>query len=155
MTGIQYSAGSSEGRNAAVVVTGAGVGAVIGAAAEGGGFGAGVGAIAGAAAATVGVLATRGRATVVYPEALLTFRLEQPLTISTSNSAQAFRAVAPADYQQRSLRQARAAAPPPPPYYYWNDWYLGGYYYPRYFYGPSIFFSTGPRFFRGGGFRHR
>jgi len=148
---VEYAAGTSNGRDATAVVTGAGVGAMIGAAAEGGGFGAGMGAIAGAAAATVGVLATRGRATVVYPEALLTFRLEQPLTISTSNSAQAFRAVAPTDYQQRSLRQtARATAPPPPPYY-WNDWYWGGYYYPRYFYGPSFYFSTGPRFFGGGG----
>jgi hypothetical protein len=148
---VEYSAGTSNGRDATAVVAGAGVGAVIGAAAEGGGFGAGVGALAGAAAATVGVLATRGRATVVYPEALLTFRLEQPLTIFTSNSAQAFRSVAPADYPQRTLRQsARATSPPPRPYYYWDDWYMGGYY-PRYFYGPGIYFSTGPRFFGGGG----
>lgn len=154
---IEYSAGTSRGRDATGVVAGAGVGAMIGAAAEGGGFGAGMGAIAGAAAATVGVLATRGKATVVYPEALLTFRLEQPLTISTSNSAQAFRPVAPTDYQQRTLRQtARATSPPPPPYYYgyWDDWYMGGYY-PRYFYGPGFYFSTGPRFFGGGGGRHR
>lgn len=149
---VEYAAGTSRGRDATAVVTGAGVGAMIGAAAEGGGFGAGVGAIAGAAAATVGVLATRGRATVIYPEALLTFRLEQPLVISTSNSAQAFRAVAPADYPQRTLRQtARATSPPPRPYYYWDDWYMGGYYYPRYFYGPRFYFSTGPRFFGGGG----
>jgi hypothetical protein len=151
---IEYSAGTSKGRDATGVVTGAGVGAMIGAAAEGGGFGAGIGAVAGAAAATVGVLATRGRATVVYPEALLTFRLEEPLTVYTSNSAQAFRPVSPADYPQRTLRQtARATSAPPPRYYsYWDDWYMGGYYYPRY-YGPSIFFSTGPRFFGGGGFR--
>ena len=150
---IQYSAGTSRGRDATAVVTGAGVGAVIGAAAEGGGFGAGVGALAGAAAATVGVLATRGRATVVYPEALLTFRLEQPLAISTSNSAQAFRPVAPPDYQQqRTLRQtARATAPPPRPYYYGDDWYWDSYYYPRYWYGPGFYFSTGPRFYGGGG----
>lgn len=149
---VEYAAGTSRGRDATAVVTGAGVGAMIGAAAEGGGFGAGVGAIAGAAAATVGVLATRGRATVIYPEALLTFRLEQPLVISTSNSAQAFRAVAPADYPQRTLRQtARATSPPPRPYYYGDDWYMGGYYYPRYFYGPRFYFSTGPRFFGGGG----
>jgi hypothetical protein len=124
---------------------------MIGAAAEGGGFGAGVGAIAGAAAATVGVLATRGKATVVYPEALLTFRLEQPLAVSTSNSAQAFRPVAPADYQpQRTLRQtARTTAPPRP--YYWDDWDMGGYYYPRYWYGPGFYFSTGPMFYGGGG----
>lgn len=149
---VEYAAGTSRGRDATAVVTGAGVGAMIGAAAEGGGFGAGVGAIAGAAAATVGVLATRGRATVIYPEALLTFRLEQPLVISTSNSAQAFRAVAPADYPQRTLRQTpRATSPPPRPYYYGDDWYMGGYYYPRYFYGPRFYFSTGPRFFGGGG----
>jgi hypothetical protein len=151
---IEYAAGTSRGRDATAVVAGAGVGAVIGAAAEGGGFGAGMGAIAGAAAATVGVLATRGKPTVVYPEALLTFRLEQPLTLSTSNSSQAFRPVAPADYQQqRTLRQtARATSPPPPhPYDYWDDWYMGGYYYPPYFYGPGIYFSTGPRFYGGGG----
>lgn len=152
---VEYAAGTSRGRDTTAVVTGAGVGAMIGAAAEGGGFGAGMGGIAGAAAAAVGVLATRGRATVVYPEALLTFRLAQPLTVSTSNSAQAFRPVAPEDYPQRSLRQtARVAPPPPRPYYYWDDWYMGGYYYPRYFYGPRFYFSTGPRFF-GGGRRHR
>jgi len=57
------------------------------------------------------------------------------------------------DYEQRTLnRQRRASAPPPPPYYYggWYDWY-DPLFYPR-FYGPSLYFYSGPRFFvrRGG-----
>jgi len=155
---IEYSGGTSHGRDAGTIVMGTGLGAAIGAAAEGTGFGAGIGAIAGAAAASVAVLATRGKPTVVYPEAELTFRLEEPLTVSTENSQVAFQPVRPEDYEpQRTLRQSsRAAAgpPPPPPYYYWNDWYWDPFYYPG-FYGPSFYFSTGPRFFGGRGFRHR
>lgn len=64
---------TSVGRDAAAIGTTTGVGAAIGAAAAGG-FGAGMGAIAGAGASTIGVLLTRGKPTVVYPEMPLTFR---------------------------------------------------------------------------------
>ncbi len=145
----EYQGGTSVGRDVGAVATTTGLGAAIGAAAEGG-FGAGMGAIAGAAAGMIGVLTTRGRPTVIYPEAILTFRLEDSLTISTEESARAFRAVVPEDYaQQSTLSRRRAAAAPPPPYYYggWNWWY-DPFYYPR-FYGPSFYYFSGPRFYGG------
>jgi hypothetical protein len=80
---------TSVGRDVAAVGTATGAGAAIGAVADGG-FGAGMGAIAGAAASTIGVLVTRGNQTVVYPETLLTFRMEAPLTISTERAGAAF-----------------------------------------------------------------
>jgi hypothetical protein len=158
---IQRQGDTSVGSDAATIGTTTGIGAAIGAAADGG-FGAGMGAIAGAAVSTIGVLVTRGRPTVVYPETLLTFRLEGPITVSTANAPEAFQPVRPGDYERRTLYRAsgRPGPPPPPPYYY------GGYYpyydfYPPFFWGPSFFFYSGPRFyggFHGGfhrGFRHR
>lgn len=94
---FQYSGGTSKGRDAQAIGTATGVGAAVGAAADGG-FGAGVGAAAGAAASTIGVLLTRGPATEVYPEALLTFRITEPLTISTDRAAMAFVPVHQEDY---------------------------------------------------------
>ncbi len=61
---IDYSGGTSQGRDAAAIGTTTGIGAAVGAAA-GGGVGAGIGAGAGAAASTIGVLLTRGRPTEV------------------------------------------------------------------------------------------
>ena len=75
-----------------------------------GGFGAGLGAAAGAAASTIGVLLTRGHATIIYPESVLTFRIVAPVTFSTDRAPQAFRYVEPEDY-----RQTYAAQQPPPP----------------------------------------
>ena len=75
------------------------VGAAIGAIA-GEGSGAGIGAAAGAVAGTAGVLLTRGHASVVYPESLLTFRIEAPVSFSTERSSQAFRYVDPSDYDR-------------------------------------------------------
>jgi len=141
---MQSEGGTSVGRDVEAVATTSGIGATIGAIADGG-FGAGMGAIAGAAAATIGVLATRGRPTVVYPEEVLTFRLEAPVTIPIE-SQEAFQPVDQRDYEQPSLyRRAARPGPPPPPYYY------GGYY-PPYFWGPSFYFYSGPRFFYGRGF---
>ncbi len=149
---IEYSGGTSAGRDATAVATTAGLGAAIGAVAEGG-FGAGIGAIAGAAAGAVGVLVTRGRPTVVYPEGSLTFRTLEPLTISTDRSAQAFLPVRQADYEQESLRRRAGTPPtlmaPPPPYYYY------GYPYPPYFYGTGIFIHSGRYFYHGRGFHRR
>src|SRR5262249_15183201 len=71
---MQYSGGSATGRNVATVATTTGIGAAVGAAADGG-LGAGVGAVAGAG---VGALLMHGRPTVVYPEALLNFKTLEP-----------------------------------------------------------------------------
>ena len=97
---ISYSSGTSRGRDGTAIAATTGAGAAIGGAAAGG-FGAGMGAIAGAAASTIGVLATRGRNTEVYPEAMLTFRLVEPVGISTEHSAAAFRGVTQQDYAPR------------------------------------------------------
>lgn len=111
---IQNSAGSSNGRDAAALGTTTGLGAAIGAAA-GGGKGAGIGAGAGAVAGIVGVLTTRGRPTVIYPETALTFRLDSPVAISTVRSQQAFQPVTQADYEQGNRRTQRVAGGPPDP----------------------------------------
>ena len=107
---VQYSGGTSQGRDATAIGTTTGIGAAVGAAA-GGGAGAGIGAGAGAAASTIGVLLTRGRATEVYPESLLTFRTTEPITISTDRSSLAFVPVRQEDYapdaQPRQPRLAR------------------------------------------------
>ena len=146
-----YQAGTSVGRDAAAVATTTGVGAAIGAAANGG-FGAGMGAIAGADAGTIGVLATRGKPTIVYPEAQLTFRLEEAVTISTAGAEQAFHAVTQGDYEQRvpQRQMVRTSAPPPSPYGYYNGWggYWGDPYWSPYFYGPRFYYYGGRGFGR-------
>ena len=132
---ISYSGDTSVGRDATAIGTTTGIGAAIGGAAAGG-MGAGLGAIAGAAASTIGVLSTRGRATEVYPESVVSFRTTAPLTISTERSEQAFQPVRQEDYEQNHLQQ-RAAAPrvmaAPRPYY--GDMY-GGW---PYYYGPGFY----------------
>jgi len=153
---------TSQGRDAAAIGTTTGMGAAIGAAADGG-FGAGMGAIAGAAASTIGVLLTRGHPTVVYPEDMLTFRLEAPVTIALDGSGDAFQPVAQQDYAPKpALRQRTYASAPPSLYYgYYGYPYYSPYFYPGYYWGPSFYYFSGPRFFshgggfRGGHFRHR
>lgn len=151
------SAGTSHGTDAAGVATTTGVGTIIGAAADGG-AGAGIGAGAGAAAGLALVLLTRGKPTVLGPEALLSFRLKQPLTISTARSQQAFLPVGPNDYSSPSLRRrgdAYVAYPPPyyaacgpyacAPYYDYGYWpafgfaYYGGYGYRGGFYRGGFY----------------
>ncbi len=149
---IERRGDTSVGRDIGAVGATAGAGAAIGAAAAGG-FGAGVGALAGAGAATIGVLSTRGRATVVYPETQLTFRLEQPITISTERSEQAFEMVRGEDYERApSLRQRPMARPRPGYYpgYYPPPAYYGAYPY----FGSSFYWFSGPRFY-GRGYRGR
>jgi hypothetical protein len=126
---VQYSGGTSRGRDAAAIGTTTGLGAAIGAAA-GGGAGAGIGAGAGAAASTIGVLLTRGRPTEVYPEAILTFRTMDPLTISTDRSSLAFVPVRQEDYAPDA--QARPGLVRRPVY--------RGYPYPPY---PYPYFGAG------------
>jgi hypothetical protein len=141
---IKYSGGTSHGRDATAIGTATGVGAAVGAAADGG-FGAGVGAAAGAAASTVGVLLTRGRATEVYPEALLTFRTQQPITISTDRAPLAFVPVRQEDYAPEGR--------PGPPRLARRPGYYGGYPYPPYPYGPGYYGGVGVVIVRGGGRR--
>jgi hypothetical protein len=154
---LQSSAGTSNGRDATGVAMTTGVGAAIGAAAEGG-EGAAIGAGAGAVAGIIGVLTTRGKPTVIPPEAMLTFRLEAPLSISTEQSQVAFQPVRPSDYRgdqdaYANPRHRVVTGPPyPRPYYYPDPWYGWGYY-PGPYFGYSEFY--GPRFSGGfrGGFR--
>src|SRR5260370_8052298 len=158
------SAGTAHGADAAAIATTTGVGTIIGAAANGG-TGAGVGAGAGALAGIGSVLLARGKPPVLGPEYPLSFRLKEPLTISTVNSAQAFQAVGSNDYNSSpSLRRRGVPGYPVayPPYYascgpYWGS----GPYYPYYgYYHPVIGLSYsagyGHRYGHGfgpGGFR--
>jgi hypothetical protein len=112
----------SHGEDAGAIAGGTALGALIGAAA-GDGKGAAIGAGIGAAAGVIGVLSTRGRATEIYPETTMTFRLDAPLEVSTEKSRQAFLAVAPRDYERtlsprdgRPQQVAYPAYPPYPPY---------------------------------------
>jgi hypothetical protein len=129
----QASGGTSPGKDAAVVGTTTGVGAIIGAIA-GRGVGAAIGAGVGATAGIIGVVSTPGRPAVIAPETVLSFRLQQPVTISTANSQFVFKPVSQSDYDSRSPqnrpRMNRPTPPPPPPGYY-----RGPYGYP-YAYGP-------------------
>lgn len=140
------------------------VGAAVGGAAAWG-TGAAVGAGAGAAAGIIGVLLTRHHATVIYPETVLTFQLTSPVTISTVNSAGAYRFVGPDDYNRPSAGyterapMVRPRPVAPAPYYYGYDpYYYPGYYYP--YYGPSVVIGGGWGWGHGGwgrgwGFRGR
>ncbi|HTW63732.1 MAG TPA: hypothetical protein VME17_03910 [Bryobacteraceae bacterium] len=149
---------TSYGRDALAIGATTGAGAAIGAGVNGG-VGAGVGAAAGLVASTIGVLLTRGRATVVGPETPMTFRTETPLVVD--NSQQAFRYASQQDYNVR-LSGGPAPRPgygygpgaygPPAPYY-------GGYYAPAYgypypyaygypYWGPSFYFGYGGRWGR-------
>jgi hypothetical protein len=130
---------------ATTTATGAAIGAIAGWG-RGAAIGAGVGAMAGLA----GVMMTRNRPTILYPESALTFAVLEPLTITTGHAPHAFRFVGPEDYNRPPARAALqprprvAAAPYPayyPPYYGgvsvvigrpwgwgWGGWGYGGYY---------------------------
>lgn len=137
---VQNSAGRSNGRNAAIVGSTAGVGAAIGAA-VGGGSGAAAGAIVGGAAGIIGAFSTHGRPTVIPPESVISFRLQDPVTISTEQGQQAFQPVTQQDYDARapygppqnvagSNAPGDQAPPPPPPPAYYGYPYAYGYPYP-------------------------
>jgi hypothetical protein len=129
---LNASAGTSNGRDAAAIGVTTGTGAAIGAAAAGG-PGAAIGAGAGFVASVAGVLLTRGKPTIIPPEDVLTFRLENPVTISTVRSNVAFRPVTADDYAQAKPAppRPRLVRPyPPPPYGYY------AYPYGPYPYGP-------------------
>ncbi len=92
---------TSNGRDAGAIVATTATGAAIGAAADWG-TGAAIGGGAGLAAGVVGVLLTRGRPTVIYPESRLTFRLAKPVTFSTEKAPQAFADARLLNSQQRA-----------------------------------------------------
>jgi hypothetical protein len=147
---IDRKGNTSYGRDAFAIGATTAAGAAIGAGVNGG-VGAGVGAAAGLVVSTIGVLLTRGRPTVVYPETPLTFSMETPIVVD--NSQQAFHFASQYDYNARVAPPRPGYGPaygpyrPPPPYYggYYAPYpYAYGYPYP-YFYGPSVYFGVGGR----------
>jgi hypothetical protein len=128
---VEYSGGTSKGRDAAAIGSTTGVGAAIGAAAAGP-IGAGIGAGAGLVASTIGVMSTRGKPTILYPESILSFRTTEPLTISTVQAPHAFLSVTQDDFD-KGLRTRQG----PPPTMMRR---------PAYFYSP---YGYGPRFYGG------
>jgi hypothetical protein len=151
---------TSVGRDAAAIAGTTALGAAAGAVADLG-RGAAIGAGAGAVVGIVGVLLTRGHPTIVGPEAVLTFRVEQPVTISTEHAPQAFRFVSPGEYNAPPRLQTRGPGgpgyPPAPgaAYYYGAPGYYPygypyAYPYPYFWGGFYPGFYWGPRFgFRG------
>jgi hypothetical protein len=146
---IESTVPTSRGEDVAAVGTTTAIGAAIGGAA-GGGEGAGIGAAIGATAGIAGVLVAHGRPTVMPPETLLTFQMQQPLAFSTAGSEQAYQPVTQDDYngqpqlEQRVNQGAPPPPPPPPPYYYpaYPPW---GYY----AYPPAVFIG----YYGYGGYR--
>lgn len=152
---VNRSGGTTVGRDVAAVGSTTAVGAAAGAVADLG-RGAAIGAGAGAGVGIIGVLLTRGRPTILYPEQLLTFRIDTPITVNTTRAPQAFRPVGPGDYEQPPNRPVMARPPYPAyPGYYGAPYAPYGYAYPYgygyypYYWGPSI----GLRF--GGFYGHR
>lgn len=153
---ISRSGPTSVGQDAGTIVGTTALGAAIGAVA-GWGRGAAIGAGAGAAAGIIGVLVTRGHPSIITPEQVLTFRIEAPVTISTTQASQAFRYVQPYEYEQQPYGNAgggygpgyggQYAAAAPAPYYYGYPYYAG---YP-YYWWPGFAFYWGPGFYWGRG----
>jgi len=140
---------TSVGSDVGAVATTTGVGAAIGAAADWG-TGAAIGAGAGLVAGLAGVLLTRGHPTVLYPETVLTFQIEAPVTVSTEAAPQAFRWVNPSDYERPYDMPTRSGPYPPRPAYYGYPYPYGYPYYGYpYYWGPSVGLYWG----RGWGYR--
>jgi hypothetical protein len=125
------------GVEAGTVVGTTAVGAAVGGAADWG-RGAAIGAGAGAAAGVIGVILTRNRPTVIYPETALTFRIESPLTISTARAPQAFRYVGPGDYGYAGVRTQAAPRLGAPS----GTYYVPGYASPYYYGYPYPYYSA-------------
>jgi hypothetical protein len=153
---------TSTGRDVGAVAATTGVGAAIGAGVNGG-VGAGVGAGAGLIVGLAGVLLTRGNPTIVYPETMLTFRVNQDVPISTERSLQAFRYVQPTDYDAAEPTVARRPLPRPgygyaagyAPYGYPYPYPYYGYGYGYPYFGYGVGFGFYGRGFYGGGRRFR
>ena len=102
--------GNQVGTVAATTATGAAIGA-----AAAWGTGAAIGAGAGAAAGVIGALLTPGRPTIVFPETLLTFRVDTPVTVDLTRASAAFRYVSPDEYDRPMQTMVRHPAPVPVP----------------------------------------
>lgn len=146
---------TSVGRDVGAVGATTATGAAIGAAA-GWGTGAAIGAGAGAVVGIVGVLVTRGRPTYLYPEQILTFRVEAPLAISTESAPQAFRWAGPYDYERPYDVQNRTR--PMNGAYYGSPYgagypypYTYAYGYPYYWGGPGVGLYFGRGYWGGRG----
>jgi hypothetical protein len=133
---------TSVGRDVGAVGATTAAGAAIGAAADWG-RGAAIGAGAGLLVGIVGVLVTRGHPTYLYPEQILTFRVEAPVTVSTEAAPQAFRWVGPYDYERTYDVQNRTG-PPNAGYYGYNTPYPYASPYPYYGYGYGYPYYWGP-----------
>ena len=145
------------GRSAATVATTTAVGAIVGAA-VGRGVGAAIGAGLGATTGAAIVLSSRGRATMIAPETLLTFQLTSPVSVSTDKGPVAFRPASQSDYRDQDAyasgparRPVYGPAYPQAPYYYGGYGaypYCGWYCYP----GPYVGLGWGWGGYYGGGF---
>jgi len=154
------------GAQAGAIVGTTAVGAAIGAAA-GWGRGAAIGAVAGAAAGIIGVVVTRNRPTVLFPETALTFRVESPVGINLARAPQAFRYVDPYEFDQPGggpQLQRRApgcsgygcATPGPSTYYGYGPGYgPGPGYYPYPYPWGGVAVVWGPGYFYGRGYYRR
>jgi hypothetical protein len=112
------------GRDVGAIATTTAVGASIGAVADWG-TGAAIGAGAGAAAGLIGVLLTRGHPTEVYPETVLTFRIDTPVRVDIARAPQAYRYIGPNEYDHPIETQLAQRPPAPRP--------AGGWY------GPAVY----------------
>jgi hypothetical protein len=173
---VSRTANSTNGRDAGAIAGTTALGAAAGAAADWG-RGAAIGAGAGAVVGVVGVLVTRGQPSVIYPEQELTFKIEEPLTVSTDHSPQAFRYVQPNEYSNQmafnpgpgygtpapGYGPGYAAGPAPYygypyygyPYYPYSGFslFVGPGFYGRGFYGGRGYYGGFRGGLRGGGFR--
>jgi hypothetical protein len=146
---------TSVGRDAGAIAGTTALGAAIGAGADWG-RGAAIGAGAGAAAGILGVLLTRGRPTIIYPESVLTFRIQQPVEVATDHAPQAFHYAQNRDYGVGGGAPGYGARPPAPGYGYGAPVAPGSYYGPAYYpypyyWGPGLSVYVGRGYY--GGFR--
>jgi len=151
---ISRNGNTSVGRDVGAIAGTTALGAAVGAAA-GWGRGAAIGAGAGAVVGTLGVLLTRGQPTILYPETVLTFRIEQPVTVATDHAPDAFRYVDPSDYNgppSFAMRSPYGGGPGgPAPYGYAAAPYSPyGYAAPYPYYYSPFGFYFGPRAYYGG-----
>lgn len=113
----------------------------------------------GAAGNAPGVLLTHGKATVVDPQSVLTFKIDSDVNIATTSAPQAFRPVGPADYNQQGRPGAGYAAGPAYAGYPYYGYPYGYPYYPYYpyYWGPGVglYFGGGWGWGPGIGFRGR
>ena len=103
------------------------------------------------------MLVTRGRATEIYPETVVTFRTMAPITISTERAPHAFQPVRQTDYEKQTLERRPAPQPRRSLLYgAYDPFFWGGpsfWYGPRYSYWGPGYFGGGTRVFIGGGGR--